>query len=126
GIALVLRIMRVRQPALRHGVWTGVLAVMLLLPAWVAWGPKTSLPVLPVASWQRTELTRTAIETSSSLEFQIARSGQVPAVSSPQASTIWRSGFLVLYFVGAGALLLRLAIAPGALEPWCAERESVM
>jgi beta-lactamase regulating signal transducer with metallopeptidase domain len=39
--------MRVKAATAKHSVWTGVVALMLLLPIWAAWGPKVSLRVLP-------------------------------------------------------------------------------
>ena len=47
GTAIVLYVMRVKQAALRHRVWTGVMALMLMLPVWTAWGPRVPLRVLP-------------------------------------------------------------------------------
>jgi hypothetical protein len=46
-IALVLWIMRIKTTSVLHAVWAGVVVLMLLLPAWVAWGPKASIPILP-------------------------------------------------------------------------------
>src|SRR6185369_16849037 len=46
-IALVLFAMRIRTASVLHAAWASVILVMLLLPAWIAWGPKASLPVLP-------------------------------------------------------------------------------
>src|ERR1700721_149941 len=46
-IAGVLRVMKVRRAAVRHAVWTGVVAVMLLLPVWLTWGPRAYRRVLP-------------------------------------------------------------------------------
>src|SRR5262245_57751836 len=47
GIAVALGVLRIRVPAARHTAWTGMLVAMLLLPAWTAWGPKITAPVLP-------------------------------------------------------------------------------
>jgi hypothetical protein len=46
--AMVLFVLRIQSAAAQHAVWTGVLAAMLALPLWMAWGPKASLPVLPL------------------------------------------------------------------------------
>jgi hypothetical protein len=43
--ATLLYIMRVKDAAAKHRVWTSVM--MLLLPVWATWGPKVSLRVLP-------------------------------------------------------------------------------
>src|SRR5260370_1833556 len=45
--AILLAIMLVKDAAAKHRVWTGVMALMLLLPVWATWGPKVSLRVLP-------------------------------------------------------------------------------
>jgi hypothetical protein len=49
GTAAVLGLLRVKSAGARHAAWTGVVAFMLLLPAWMAWGPRASLPVLPAS-----------------------------------------------------------------------------
>jgi beta-lactamase regulating signal transducer with metallopeptidase domain len=49
GVAVVLRGLRVRSPRLEHGAWTAVVAVMLALPAVVAWGPAIEIPILTAA-----------------------------------------------------------------------------
>ena len=46
-IALVLFAMRIKTASVLHAVWASVVVLMMLLPVWVAWGPKASLPVLP-------------------------------------------------------------------------------
>ena len=45
--AVVLSAMRVKDANAKHSVWAGVVAMMLLLPIWMAWGPEASLRVLP-------------------------------------------------------------------------------
>jgi bla regulator protein BlaR1 len=109
GVALVLLTMRVGQAALRHAVWTGVVATMLLLPAWSVWGPKTKLPLLPVDSWQGTALSRTAEKLGVELGSEPLRDGQIVA-PSPKASRDWGTYILILYCAGVGVLLLRLSI----------------
>jgi zinc transporter ZupT len=47
GTAVVLSILRVKSARARHAAWTAVVLLMLLLPAWMAWGAKASLRVLP-------------------------------------------------------------------------------
>jgi bla regulator protein blaR1 len=45
-VALVLFVMRIKTASALHAVWASVVILMMLLPVWVAWGPKASLPVL--------------------------------------------------------------------------------
>ena len=47
GVSVVLRALRIRSPRLTHGVWTAVVVIMLLLPAFVAWGLEFAVPLLP-------------------------------------------------------------------------------
>ena len=47
GTAIVLYVMRVKAAAAKHSIWSGVMASMLVLPIWAAWGPKASLRLLP-------------------------------------------------------------------------------
>jgi hypothetical protein len=46
-IGLVLVAMRIKTSSLLHAVWASVVVLMMLLPAWLAWGPKAPIPVLP-------------------------------------------------------------------------------
>jgi hypothetical protein len=46
-VAVGLRVLCVASPRIAHHAWTGVCAVMLLLPAIVVWAPETSVPILP-------------------------------------------------------------------------------
>ena len=45
--AVILWATRIKTPVALHAAWTGVLLSMLLLPVWTAWGPRTSVRVLP-------------------------------------------------------------------------------
>jgi BlaR1 peptidase M56/Surface antigen variable number repeat len=97
GTATLLYIMRVKDAAAKHRVWTGVMALMLLLPVWATWGPKVSLRVLPPL---HPTMSHGPIVTTGSL--------QAPVVQ-PQLSS--RELFLVsVYLVGFCVLVLRLAV----------------
>ncbi|PWT78238.1 MAG: hypothetical protein C5B58_15535 [Acidobacteria bacterium] len=98
GTALVLYLMRVKFAAAKHKVWTCVLAVMLVLPIWTAWGPKASLRLLPA-------LPQTTASNT------VTTSGTPPTASgaSPQLS-MGQAVLLGIYMIGFGLLLLRLAI----------------
>ena len=60
--AVVLYAMRVKAATAKHSVWTGVVALMLLLPIWTAWGPKASLRVLPPLTQSVANKTKAPIE----------------------------------------------------------------
>lgn len=106
-IGLVLFAMRIKTASVLHAVWAGVVVVMLLLPAWVAWGPKASIPVLPP------EIGQTATAQFDPLLLPL------PA-GLPQHSTSPVHGdrrynlrdYAIpgVYLLGVGVLLLRLAI----------------
>jgi bla regulator protein blaR1 len=110
GIALVLRVVRVRQAAIRHAVWTAVVPVMLTLPAWIAWGPTTTLPVLPVERWQAGPLNRTAALTATTPTVAPAQDRKIGTASIPQSARDWRMYLLILYSAGASMLLVRIVI----------------
>ena len=50
GVSVVLWIVRIQAPAIRHRAWTGVLAAMLFLPVLSAWDLKVAVPLLPPVS----------------------------------------------------------------------------
>jgi beta-lactamase regulating signal transducer with metallopeptidase domain len=96
--AIVLYAMRVKAATAKHSVWAAVVALMLLLPMWVAWGPKASLRVLPPLVQSVADQAKAPLEIFSA---GAARSIQV----SP--------GLVILlsaYVLGLSVLLVRLAI----------------
>ena len=87
-----------------HAVWASVVVLMMLLPAWVAWGPKASLPVLapertPVVAILPPPLPAGLAETTP-LTSPVREDGGYPL---PDAVA-------VIYFLGVVVFLLRLAI----------------
>src|SRR6266446_3721610 len=94
--AILLHIMRVKDAAAKHRVWTGVMALMLLLPVWATWGPRVSLRVLPPLP---RAMSHGPIVTEGSLQAPVTQklsSGELLLVS--------------VYLVGFCVLVLRLAI----------------
>ena len=96
--AIVLYAMRVKAATARHSVWAGVVALMLLLPIWVAWGPKALLRVLPPLVQSVADQAKAPVEIYSP---GVPRSIQV----SPGLTIL-----LSAYLLGLYALLFRLAI----------------
>lgn len=45
--AAVLLLFRIKRAATQHAVWSGVLLIMLTLPAFIVWGPRATFSVLP-------------------------------------------------------------------------------
>jgi uncharacterized protein (TIGR03435 family) len=110
-----LWVLRIRTAAARHAAWIGVMLAMLLMPAWIGWGPKASLPVLPVA----TNSTGVCLASSSATGEIACPTTQHQDFAIPVAQAFslprllardWGGIFEGLYLLGAGALLLRLAI----------------
>jgi beta-lactamase regulating signal transducer with metallopeptidase domain len=98
GTAIVLYVMRVKAAAAKHSIWGGVMALMLVLPIWAAWGPKVSLRLLPPV----------AQITANEALFP-ARNLQTAVRPLPFVST-WQVLLLGVYLLGLGLLLFRLAI----------------
>jgi len=104
-IGLVLFVMRIKTASVLHAVWASIVVLMLLLPAWVGWGPKASIPVLPPDQSPAIELLPPSLPT-----------GLVDA--TPHTSPVredrgynWREYAIPgIYLLGVCALLLRLAI----------------
>jgi hypothetical protein len=119
--AAVLRAFRVRAAAARHLAWTGVLAAMLLLPVWTAWGPKFAAPVLPAAVEQATPPASFELLQSRDRQGAVEQSVVTPPASSPNTRPVppapapaapqpwnWRWVALACYFAVFGAMALRL------------------
>jgi TonB family protein len=99
SVAVVLKALRVESPAIRHALWTGVLILMLLLPALVAWGPNAPLPVLPTE----------AVGRATSV-FSAGTTNQIVA-AAPLALWAWQTIVPAAYLVGLITLLFRLALS---------------
>jgi hypothetical protein len=104
-VALVLWIMRIKTASVLHAVWASVVVLMMLLPAWVAWGPKASIPVLP------SQATPTIAQTG--LVSPPLPAGPAVYSNSParqDGGSVLPDAVTVIYFLGFGVLLLRLLI----------------
>jgi beta-lactamase regulating signal transducer with metallopeptidase domain len=96
--AIVLYAMRVKAAAARHSVWAGVVALMLLLPIWMAWGPRVSLRLLPPLAQ--------SIANKAAAPADILSTGVLPSpLISPGQAVL-----LGVYLLGLCLLLFRLAI----------------
>jgi len=109
--AVVLFAMKVKTPTAKHQIWTGVLALMLLLPIWVAWGPKASLRMLPALTQASANQLRIPIE--------ILPTGVASTAVSPVSVLL-----VGIYLLGLCLLLFRLAL--GTLRSRRLTREAVL
>jgi uncharacterized protein (TIGR03435 family) len=106
-IALVLWIMRIKTASARHTVWASVVLLMMVLPAWVAWGPKAPLPLLPP------ELQRTATVIVDRVPPPLPAGLPQPSTSPVREDGGYNSREYAIpgiYLLGLFTLLLRLAI----------------
>src|SRR5580700_11395186 len=104
--AAVLRVTKVRRAAVRHAVWAGFVIVMLLLPLWLIWGPKAYLRVLPNVTKQPV-----AGATAPGMPVNLNRMPRAePSAPAIHRASRWPEVALVLYLLGLGVLLARLAI----------------
>jgi beta-lactamase regulating signal transducer with metallopeptidase domain len=108
AVALVLRVMRIESAAVRHAAWVGVIIIMLLLPALVTWGPKASLRVLPPETEQSAMPARSVLEPSV-MPLGAHAGTRIDVASAPSLWT-WGMFALILYLLGLGAFLFRLAV----------------
>lgn len=107
GPATVLYTLRVRDAAAKHKVLAGAMVFMLLLPFWIAWGPKASLRLLPTPGQGTTS---GAVVWTDNLPGAL----QPRTESLRQAAYIsvwtWQNVFIGVYVLGLCTMLLRLAI----------------
>jgi beta-lactamase regulating signal transducer with metallopeptidase domain len=111
GVSVVLRVLRIRSPRLTHGVWTAVVVIMLLLPAFVASGPELALPLLPSYGVSDILVPASGDVAAAAPAEEGASSLIAPAAAarSPQGIT-WLDAAWAIYAVGAGFFLLRFAL----------------
>jgi bla regulator protein blaR1 len=104
-IGLVLFAMRIKTASVLHAVWASVVVLMLLLPAWVAWGPRASIPVLAPERSLAIELLPPPLPAG------LVSTTPASPVSIPVRSPAREGGgYLAIYLLGVGVFLLRLAI----------------
>ncbi len=98
--AAALFILRVKAARVRHAVWTSVLALMLLLPAWTAWGPKAVFRVLnpepAVVYTQPVKASQPIVDTEG------------PALALPAERWTFQNAFFAVYLLGFCVLMARL------------------
>jgi bla regulator protein blaR1 len=107
-----VQVLRIRTSAAKHAVWTGVLVAMLALPNWIAWGSKVALPLLPPRHQSAALMTAnraSSVAPVSTSPLTMTIPGQASA-GNWNAVRSWNAVWIGTYLLGAGALLLRLAI----------------
>jgi hypothetical protein len=82
----------------QHGIWTAVLATMLVLPAWTVWGPKAALRLLPPVN-----------QLAESLKV-VGNAAVNAGVLQASLFSTWDAVFLSVYFCGVVFLGARLII----------------
>ena len=108
AVALVLRAMRIESPAVRHAAWSSIVAIMLLLPALVMWGPKASFRILSPEPKQSASLMATPSAVDA---VAVPAEAQTTAIDAPLRSRwSWRTFLTGLYLLGLATFLLRLAV----------------
>jgi Zn-dependent protease with chaperone function len=107
AVAAVVGGLRIGAATARHLAWCGVLAAMLMLPAFSVWGPKATVRVLPAAT------EALGIEPSIPPASQDA-GPPGPPVPKPRSSLVQQHlrpgpNFLFVgYLIGTGVLIIRL------------------
>lgn len=106
--AVLLELLRVKDPSIRLAAWTATLFGSLLIPALTMTLPAVSLPEVrgwqPPAAAQRLASRNFAIPSRTALP----RTGAQPGVSSARQPVRGPGVLLALYGLGAAVLLLRL------------------
>ena len=127
AVALVLRLLRVRSPAVRHGAWTAVLVSMLLMPVLPSLVPRLPLPlpagagrvlgsgpnadVFPAAAGTLTESvgTESAVSSSGGVVGVQLTHGAPISLNGARALSSWlQPASIAIYAAGAILLLARL------------------
>ena len=113
GTALVLRVLRIQAASIRHAAWTGVVIVMLCLPAWTASGAKLALPVLSSATDQPAISPPSVTPTPTpSVQPQAALdpAASSPSIGSKPVALKWPTVLTAVYVAVAFILLVRLGV----------------
>src|SRR5688572_22831515 len=100
-VAALLKALRNGSPRIAHRAWVGVTLLMLLLPAFVAWGPRVMIPVLPE---QSPTVTGPSVSAGATGAPRVVASAAAHTVEPVQPAVDWRLVVLLLY--GSGVVLL--------------------
>jgi hypothetical protein len=111
--AVVLYAMRVKAATAKHSVWTGVVALMLLLPIWTAWGPKASLRVLRPLTQSIANKTKARIEIFSTRSL---RPTPVDTKLEVLFGAYLLGLFLLLFRLGLGTVRARRLVRDAVLH----------
>jgi len=106
----VLWAMRIKNAAVKHAAWIAVIGVMLLLPAWIVWGPRANLPVLPAPPATIATIDSVPVALSDTSEPMPMLDQTLPSRQSKALRWTWTEAAVGVYLFGAFILLLRLAI----------------
>lgn len=110
----VLTVLRVRAAAVRHRVWTVVMAAMLALPLAIAWAPDVPLRVMPPAepqAWNVSAPSAPSVSMGAALvEPMVEPTTVTRVVLTPAPPWNWRGWLIAVYFAGVALLLARLVL----------------
>ncbi len=106
----VLWAMRIQNAAAKHSAWAAVIAVMLLLPTWIVWGPKATIPILPTQPATIAAIELAPVSLNDLSEPMPIPDRALPSVQSRVPKLNWKEVLLGIYLLGVIILLLRLAI----------------
>ena len=115
GTAAVLRLLRIRGAVACHMAWTVVLAFMLLMPVWTAWGPKVAMPVVPEAGLSTFDpilpenISLQPLAATATPSVAAPQPLSAPASPEPPSGWPWLWIALGCYAAVATAMLARLA-----------------
>jgi beta-lactamase regulating signal transducer with metallopeptidase domain len=112
GTSAVLFLLRVRAAAVRHGAWAGVVVLMMLLPLWIAWGPRASLRMLPAATTPVTApMTPRAADQALSVAHAFSKAALLSVAAPARRPAFnWTACVTGIYLLGVSVLLLRLMV----------------
>ena len=105
-VAVLLRVFCIGSPAMAHRAWTGVAAIMLLLPLVVGWGPEAPVRILP----ETPPLVAAPSPSSGTGLERNAASVPVRTADAQAASLDWSIVVALLYGAGLVLLLVRLGV----------------
>jgi hypothetical protein len=120
GTGVVMRGMRITGAAARHAAWAGVMLLMLLLPLWVAWGPKAPIRALSfmspvgfistVSPVSHDQIPNWTISTPDAPGEHAATGKESSRPMRGTAAGHWQELATGVYLVGLCVMLLRLAV----------------
>jgi uncharacterized protein (TIGR03435 family) len=120
--ALVLKLLRLRSPAVRHTLWTSLVVLMLLLPASTKWGPEIPIRILAPQSRSEPDIATATVP----IRDDFATSGVPQGSRVELRHATWRWIDLLALVYSVGFLVFGMRLLAGTWQGYALVRRATL